>query len=420
MTSDSNLEPDRPGVARLFCIGLSHQTADLALREKIHISPAALGPALDQIRNSRGISEAVILSTCNRFEIYALNGQEELAAWLTSRAPNNSAILSERLTTRWEKDTVKHLFSVAAGLEAQVIGETQILGQVKEAYESAKLSGMTGQTLNMLFQRALTVGKRIRTETKLAETPISISSVAVRLCEKIFGLLAGRKVLVVGAGEISCLAAEQLFERGARLSIFSTRSREPAQILARTVSAACYEVDALGSHLPEADIVISGSGAPHLLLTESAVREAQKKRKGRPLFLVDLAMPRDIDPESAKMENVFLYNLDDLDEIANDHRKEREREIPKCVEMVREETDAFWDKLNDAILHEPLQRFHAKISGVVEEELHRSGISGERLESLKKSIPNRILSEAFRRSRGEFSDHDRTTLLNALKQFFGL
>ncbi len=404
----------------LFCVGLSHKTTDLVMREKIYVRPAVLPNALDQLRRHAGLSEAVILSTCNRFEVYSFNGPESVGRWIASLAPDVSSDLTGKLQTWRKKDSVRHLFSVAGGLEAQVVGETQILGQVKDAYETAKRLGMTGPMLNTLFQRALAVGKRVRTETKLAETPVSVSSVAVRLCEKIFGRLAGRQVLVIGAGEISCLAAEHLYERGAKLTIFSTRSRDNAEALAKTVEAPCYLLDGVRSHLGTADIVISGSGAPHILLTADDIRQAQSQHQGRLLFLVDLAIPRDIDPASSGIENVFLYNLDDLDGIAKEHRLEREREIPRCEQIIQEETEMFWGRLTGAIEENALHRFHSRISDVVEQELQRSGIAGEPLESLKKSIPNRILSEAFKRSRGEIDERDRQTFLKALKEFFGL
>jgi len=418
--ADTSSSPNHQDVpVRLLCVGVSHHTADLSLRERIHLRPSVLPEALADLRETCGLEEAVILSTCNRFEIYS-PADRDAAGWIGRRAPEFAPELSSRLTTFKEKDAVRHLFSVAGGLEAQVLGETQILGQVKEAYEISRQHGMTGQILNMLFQRALTVGKRIRAETRLAETPVSVSSVAVRLCEKIFGRLEGRRVLVVGAGEISTIAAEHLHERGARLEIFSTRSREPAEALARSFSAPCLPVESLAGRLPDADIVISGSGAPHLLLTADAVRIAQKQRAGRPLFLVDLAIPRDIDPASAGLDNVFLYNLDDLDEIARDHRHEREQEIPRCEAIIREETESFWDRLAHAQLEEPLRRFHARITSVVEEELRRSNISPDSLESLKKSIPNRVLSEAFAKSRRGGRAQDRQALVQALKEFFGL
>lgn len=404
----------------LFCVGLSHRTTDLVLREKIYVRPAVLPTVLEQLRRHAGLSEAVILSTCNRFEVYSFNGPAAVSGWIASMAPEVSSDLTDKLQTWQKKDSVRHLFSVASGLEAQIIGETQILGQVKDAYETAKRLGMTGPMLNTLFQRALAVGKRVRTETKLAETPISVSSVSVRLCEKIFGNLSGRQVLVIGAGEISCLAAEHLYERGAKLTIFSTRSREHAEALAKTVAAPCYPLDGVRSHLAAADIVISGSGAPHILLSAQDIRQAQSQRKSRLLFLIDLAIPRDIDPAAAGMENVFLYNLDDLDGIAKEHRREREREIPRCEEIVQEETELFWDRLTGAVEENALHRFHSRISDVVEQELQRSGITGNALESLKKSIPNRILSEAFKRSRGEIDERDRQTFLKALKEFFGL
>ncbi len=403
----------------LFCVGLSHKTTDLSIREKIHLRPSALKSALERLRGDLSLTEAVILSTCNRFEVYAFNDRDEVRNWIARLSPDLSAGVSEKLETWEDKDSVRHLFSVASGLEAQVVGETQILGQVKDAYEAAREAGMTGGMLNPLFQRALAVGKRVRTETKLVESPVSVSSVAVRLCEKIYGGLAGRSVLIVGAGEISALAAEQLFERGARLTLFSTRSPESAQKLARVFGVSCHAMDQLPRHLPAADMVISGSGAPHQLISAEDIRQVQRLRKNRLLFLVDLAIPRDIDPAASGVENVFLYNLDDLDGIAQEHRREREQEIPKCERIVLEEAEEFWIRVTGSVEDLALHRFHSHLSDVVDQELRRAGLADETLEALKKSIPNRIMSEAFKRSRAA-GPADRLTLLRALKEFFGL
>ncbi len=401
-------------------MGLSHHTTGLTLREKFYVRPGALTETLKSFRQDTGIGRAVIVSTCNRFEIYATRGSPDAAAWILGRAPEIADQMQGRMTPRTGIDAITHLFSVAAGLDAQVLGETQILGQVRDSYEAARIVGMTDAGLNMLFQRALSVGKRVRAETKLAETPVSVSSIAVRLCEKIFDTLKNRHALVVGAGEISSLAAEHLVERGARITIFSTRRRESAEDLARALSSPCQPVENLPGQLAGADIVVSSSGAPHALITAEHVRQAQFIRNGRPLFLVDLAVPRNIAADAANFENVFLYNLDDLDAIAAEHRREREKEIPKCEHLIRDEADAFWAAWDSAAQEDTLRRFHSRIADVVDQELMRSGVDGTAREALKKSIPNRILSEAFRKSRTEMAGHDRHTLLEALKEFFGL
>lgn len=408
------------GPGELFCLGLSHKTTELEIREKIYVRPAALAETLQRFKRDTGIAHAVILSTCNRFELYAHERSDACLAWILSLAPGLEEEIQARRVVRPMEAAVEHLFSVAAGLDAQVLGETQILGQVRDAYEASRQAGMTSSALNTLFQRALSVGKRVRTETRLAETPVSVSSIAVRLCEKIFESLHGRRALVVGAGEIASLAAEHLLERGARITIFSTRRREPAEDLARTLSVDCRPVEDLPACLTDADIVINGSGAPHILLTAEHLRDAHRRRKGRPLFLVDLGVPRNIAPEASELENVFLYNIDDLDAIANEHRREREREIPLCEGMIRSEAQAYRESRSGAAQEETLRRFHSRIADVVEQELLRSGVDGTALEALKKSIPNRILSEAFRKSRAGIADPDRRTLLAALRNFFGL
>lgn len=408
------------GRNHLFCVGLSHRTTDIGLREKIYVRPAHLQASLEELRDGLGIQEAVILSTCNRFEIYTTGEPDGLKHWISSRAGERAAEVSKMLALFRQLEAIRHLFSVAGGLEAQVLGETQILGQVREAYEAAQKIRMTGPALNTLFQRAITVGKRLRRETRLSETPVSVSSVAVRLCEKIFGNLAGHRALIVGAGEISSLAAEQLFERGAKLTIFSTRGREAAESLAQLLASPCRPMEDLPLLLAQADIIVSASGAPHILVKKSEIQEAQHQRNFRPLLLVDLAIPRDIDPEVEKLENVFLYNLDDLQGIAEEHRREREKEIPKCEEIIHEEAGLFWEATTGAEHESTLRRFHEQIAHVVDQELTRAGISGMPLESLRKSIPNRILSEAFKRSRGHLAADERQALLKALKEFFGL
>lgn len=409
-----------PGADGLYSVGLSHRTTDIDLREQLYIRPSALPNALEEIRQDLGVPEAVILSTCNRFEIYLPSELESAARWIAGRVKHSGAELEKLLKPYRRADAVQHLFSVAGGLEAQVVGEPQILGQVRDAYETARRMNLTGPVLNPLFQRAISVGRRVRTETRLSEIPVSVSSVAVRLCEKIFGRLGDRTVLVVGAGEMAGLAAQQLHERGARIVLFSTRGRDSAEQLARIFDAKTLPLESLPDMIPSADIVISASGAPHLVVQARDIQASQEKRKFRPLFLVDLAVPRNIDPAADRIDNVFLYNLDDLQGISDEHRRDREKEIPRCEGIIREEVLRFWESVSSAREETAIRRLHEQIASVVGQELSRAGIAEESQAALKKSIPNRILSEAFKRSRAPFQADDRQALLRALKEFFGL
>jgi glutamyl-tRNA reductase len=322
-------------------IGLSHHTSPVELRERFAFADAKIPDALRSLRESGIVGEAVILSTCNRVEIYAATSLEpakafaELKQFLkTTHAFDEQ--FDEKIYTLSEPQSLHHLFKVASGLDSMVLGETEILGQLKTAYELARQHQHTGARLNKAFQRAFNVAKQIRTETSIQRGSVSVASVAVELAEKIFSSLDERDVLVIGAGEMSEKTARALHSRGAKSIIVASRSFDRAQVLAKEFGGHAVQFDDWAAQFEKIDIAISSTSAPHHILDRAKLEPLMKARKHRPLLLIDIAVPRDIAPEVNFLENVYLYNIDDLQSIADDYLKQRKEEIVRCEEIIAE------------------------------------------------------------------------------------
>jgi glutamyl-tRNA reductase len=322
-------------------IGLSHHTSPVELRERFAFAEAKIPDALKSLRESGIVGEAVILSTCNRVEIYAATSLEpakafsELKQFLkTAHAFENP--LGEEIYTLAEPQSLHHLFKVASGLDSMVLGETEILGQLKQAYALAHQHQHTGAKLNKAFQRAFNVAKHIRTHTSIQRGSVSVASVAVELAEKIFSSLAEREVLVIGAGEMSEKTARALLSRGAKSIIVASRSFDRAQVLAKEFGGRAVQFDDWAAEFEKIDIAISSTSAPHHILDRAKLEPLMKARKHRPLLLIDIAVPRDIAPEVNFLENVYLYNIDDLQSIADDYLKQRKEEIVRCEAIIAE------------------------------------------------------------------------------------
>jgi glutamyl-tRNA reductase len=325
----------------VIVIGLSHHTSPVELRERFAFADAKIPAALKILRESGIVAEAVILSTCNRVEIYAATALEPVKAFSelkeflkTAHAFENP--LGEEIYTLAEPQSLHHLFKVASGLDSMVLGETEILGQLKTAYALAHQHKHTGARLNKIFQRAFNVAKHIRTHTSIQRGSVSVASVAVELAEKIFSSLAEREVLVIGAGEMSEKTARALLSRGAKSIIVASRSHERAEILAKEFSGRAVQFDDWAAEFEKIDIAISSTSAPHHILDRAKLEPLMKLRKNRPLLLIDIAVPRDIDPAVNFLENVYLYNIDDLQSIAADYLKQRKEEIVRCEEIIAE------------------------------------------------------------------------------------
>jgi glutamyl-tRNA reductase len=325
----------------IVVIGLSHHTSPVTIREKFAIAEHVIPAALEQLRTRGVAEEAVILSTCNRVEIYAAADRDQrqlidgLRQFLLEHQGYTQPI-GEEIYAYGEPQSVEHLFKVASGLDSMVLGETEILGQLKTAYDTALQLKHTGGRLNKAFQRAFNVAKHLRTETNIQRGSVSVSSVAVELAEKIFNDLANRQIMVLGAGEMSEKTARSLLSRGAHSIIVSNRSYDRAEALASELGGRAIHFDDWSREFAGIDIVISSTSAPHYILDRHKLEPLMSLRKNRPLLLIDIAVPRDIEPEVNFLENVYLYNIDDLQGIADDYLKLRQEEIGRCDAIIRE------------------------------------------------------------------------------------
>ena len=325
----------------LIVIGLSHQTSPVAVRERFAFPEATIPATLEKLRQSGIVTEAVILSTCNRVEIYGATelseGQamKKLRQFLLDHHNYREPIQTE-IYFHGESESLEHLFKVACGLDSMVVGETEILGQLKKAYETALLHKHTGRELNKAFQKAFNVAKQIRTETNIQRGSVSVGSVAVELARKIFSSLEQHVVLIIGAGETSEKTARAMLSRGARSIIVSNRSHDRAVALARELDGRAILFEDWAVEFPGIDIVISSTAAPHYILDRAKLEPLMKLRRHRPLLLIDIAVPRDIDPAVNFLENVYLYNIDDLQAIADDYLRQRKEEMARCAAIIRQ------------------------------------------------------------------------------------
>ena len=329
----------------LVVLGLSHHSSPVALRERFAFAEARVPAVLQSLRASGVADEAVILSTCNRVEIYAVTQLEPPRAFAALRefllnCHDYRDPLTDELYTWSEPQSVLHLFKVACGLDSMVLGETEILGQLKKAYDLALRGGHTGGRLNKAFQRAFHVAKHIRTETNIQRGSVSVGSVAVELAEKIFSRLSDRDVMIIGAGDTSEKTARALLSRGARSILVSNRSPDKALALATELGGRAVPFEQWADEFANLDIIVSSTSAPHYILDRVKLAPLMKLRRNRPLLLIDIAVPRDIEPEVNFLENVYLYNIDDLQTIADDYLKQRREEVARCEQIIREKAEA--------------------------------------------------------------------------------
>lgn len=330
----------------ILTVGLNYKTAPVAVRERFAFSPSSLPVALKALRHTKSILECVIVSTCNRMEIYVVCDQLHTGRYYTKTFLEqwfhiDKETFVDHLYFLEGDDAVKHLFEVACGLDSMVLGETQILGQVREAMEVAQTTGTTGTLLNKVFRQALTVGKKAHRETEIGQNAVSVSYAAVELGKKIFSDFSGKTVLILGAGKMGELTAKHLQANGAVEVLVVNRTPERAKQLASRFSGEVYTFEALEQALARADVVISSTGAEQTVLTAEQVSRVMTKRPNRSLFLIDIAVPRDIEPSVKDTENVFLHDIDDLQNIVSSNMKERLREAEKVREFIAVELTEF-------------------------------------------------------------------------------
>ncbi len=333
----------------MLIVGISHKTAPIQFREKLAFSPEQLKRVFVEAKNTAGISELAILSTCNRTEIYSAEDDvERMKNWCFKffRSQINSEDLEKFLYVKSDQAVVEHLFKVTAGLDSMVLGENEILKQVKDAYHLAHENGVTGKILNVLFQRALYTGKFVRTHTGLGHGGLSVGSVAVSLAEKIFGSLHESSVLIFGAGKMAEVSARYLLGRSVKELWVANRTFENAKELADKFNGRAFTLEEGLNLLVRADVVITSMASPTLILTDALIRRAMKERQNRSLFLIDIAVPRNIDSDTHQLDNVYLYNIDDLQALVGENLKGRQGEIDKAQQVVQQKAAEFADWLN--------------------------------------------------------------------------
>ena len=389
----------------IVLVGLNHKTAPVEIREKLSFKKSEMEEALARLKSHEIIREGVILSTCNRVEVYALVHSEDLgAAWikefLCSTGPQ---IPTEHLTSYFyvytAEDAIRHLFRVASGLDSMVVGEPQILRQVKEAFDDALLCSGTGAVLNKLFKKAISVAKRVRTETGISENAVSISYAAVELAKKIFGHLHDKVVLLLGAGEMAELAAGYLAESGAREVMVSTRNYDRGVKLANQFNGRAVRFESFLEEMVHSDIVLCSTGASSFLIRYEDVHRLIQTRKNRPIFLIDISVPRNIDPEVNGIDNVFLYDIDDLESVVKANLNARQQEAKKAEGIIGEEVKVFtrWVRTLDVVptivaLREKVEQIR---KGELDRVLSRIGPLDEEkarmIEVLTTAIVNKII-----------------------------
>ncbi|MEN9849232.1 MAG: hypothetical protein RL368_1972, partial [Pseudomonadota bacterium] len=334
---------------QLIALGLNHTTAPVEIREKISFATDTLSNALNALTQCELAKEAVIVSTCNRTEIYCSVEQDNVVAlydWLARYHALTRDKIQHYLYTHTDQAAVRHLLRVACGLDSMILGEPQILGQIKTAYSTARTAGTIGKLLGKLFEYSFSVAKQVRTDTAIGSSPVSVAFAAVRLAQQIFGDLQGNTALLIGAGETIELAARHLHEKGLGRMIVANRTVERARLVAKEFSGYAITLEEIPKHLEEADVVITSTASPTPILTKAMVEKAVKARKHRPIFMVDIAVPRDIEAEVAELEDVYLYSVDDLNQVIQENMRSREQAALKAEEIIDTEVSHFMGWMN--------------------------------------------------------------------------
>lgn len=418
----------------IVLIGVNHRTASIGLRERLAFSPEQARRAGAGLLAQEILQEAVVLSTCNRSEVYGVaRGEapdphallEDFVTQFHGIAPTE---LDGNLYREADASAVRHLFRVAAGLDSMLLGEAEILGQVREAYRLAFEAGTTGPVLNRLFQSALEAGKRVRAETDLGSRPVSVAAAAVKLAEKIFGKMQGHTALIVGAGKAGEQVAESLRDRGIGRLLIANRTRQRGEDLAGRVGGTVVEWGSLSAVLEEPDILVSSLGGPEPAITRESLSRAMAARAGRAMFVIDLGVPRNIEPSVAELYNVYLYNIDELSEIVEQNRKAREAEIPRAEAIVAEHAEKFDSRQASlravAVIDQLREKLQTQREDFLRERLdrmnHLSAQERAHLAELTQELLDRILEEPADRLRHSKELRRKLQESEALRELFGL
>lgn len=389
----------------LAVLGINHKTAPVELRERVALSAAQCAELSRRLLEGPGFSEVVPLSTCNRTEIYVVvsrpeMGRREVQQQLAAVVGAHPGDLGCCLYYHRGETAAAHLYRVASSIDSLVVGEAQIMSQIKDAYHAAHEKGSTSVILNRLFRHALEVGKRVRTETRIGENPVSVSSVAVEMVRKVYDDLEGRTAMLLGAGKMGELTATHLVSQGVSSIFVSSRTFSKAEALATQFSGQAIRFDAMDQFLPRADIIISATGAPHPVLTRAQVEEAMRQRQNRPIFLIDIAVPRDIEPAVRDVYNAFLYDMDDLEEVAAANARARRKEAVRAEKIIEEEVENFTHWLSSLDVVPTITALREMAEDVKATEMARtmsklggdlSAADRKHIEAMASGIVNKIL-----------------------------
>jgi glutamyl-tRNA reductase len=410
----------------IVVIGLNHRTAPVEVRERVVFDAGRLPEALHNLCARPGVQEGLIVSTCNRTEMYCVvdGGEPALPDWLAS-FHDTGVRLDEHCYELHGPAAIQHAFAVASGLDSLILGEPQILGQLKDAYRAAHEAGTAGPLLNRLFQATFAVAKRVRTETRVGASAVSVASAAVQLARRIFAGFEQHTALLIGAGEMIELAGRHLHAQGLKRMIIANRSLNRAQGLALEFKASAITLDALNEHLPAADIVISSTASPVPVVTLEATRAAITARRRRPMFMLDIAVPRDIEPAIADLEDVYLYTIDDLRQVVDDNLKARQEEAAEARELIEGEVSRFVSALRtlDAapIIRDLRSRADVTKAQTLEQarRMLAAGKQQEALDFLANTLTNRLLHAPSRALRLAAEEGD-AGLIDAAHKLYGL
>ena len=416
----------------IVLVGLNFRTAPVEVREKVSFSAEQARKAGEELRTQGILEETLVLSTCNRTEIYGVhaNANREsagaLSAYLSGFHSLRPELLNSSLYHHYDLDAVRHLFRVSAGLESMLLGEAEILGQVREAYLHAQECHVTGPVLNRLFQAALEIGKRVRAETELGTRPVGVASAGMKLAERIFGKLSDRSALVLGAGTISEQVVSQLRDRNVKNLYLSNRSREKAEEFARQYNGRVLEWGEWETSLKLPDVIVSAVGVQDVLLNRPMIERAMNARGNRALFLMDLGLPRNIEPSIAELYNVYLYTMDDLTEIVNQNRSARQTEVPKAEALVEEHVGKFisWQASVELIgvLDTLRDRLRERRAAFLKEKLNGmekyTAEDREQLGKMMDELIERVLIAPAERLRAEKEFRKKIQSVEAIRELY--
>jgi glutamyl-tRNA reductase len=418
---------------KIVLLGVNHKTAPIELRERLAISPANLAEATRSLREVAGVQEALILSTCNRVELVTCQDADSprafelIGEFIENYFHVDPQLVQPHLYEYSDGEAIRHLFRVASSLDSMVIGEPQILGQVKESYLAARSVGAVRNHLDRLLQRTFTVAKRVRSETQIGTSSISIVSVAVELAQKIFGSLADKSVLLVGAGKMSELAARHLMAQGAGAVFVANRTQHRAETLAQQFNGSDIRFDDLYATAGQADIIITSTGASQPIFRKEHAQFFLQRRRGRPIFFIDIAVPRDVDPEINRLDGIYLYDIDDLQSVASSHLDERGKEVELAEAMIAAEVEQYQRRLQalnvvPEIVH--LQRSLEEIRQAEHRRLQSQlqSLSPEQaaaVEMLTRSLVNKLLHHPLQAIKIAAKEGN-TAAVDAIRQAFGL